>query len=290
MIVTDEMLADLKEVTLNALKFFKDFCGENNLKFFLVWGSCLGTVRHKGFIPWDDDIDICMPPEDYKKLLKLWPPQTSKGHYTLCDATETYCDRHTAMTIRDDNTTYIRPCDIDLDTHHGIMIEIGSLSYYPTSLFGKIRQTIDTGIYNIFRTQRVPNIGGGVQGMVIKVLLGLVRSPKARYKAWKRAEKSILRPRDKNTKLVRNVTTLGTLFTFYPVELFDEVAWLPFEDTEMPVPKEYDRYLRIGYGDDYMSPPPEDQRASVHDVTFLDCHNSYLKYKGTEYMLNSGRR
>lgn len=286
MIVENELLEELKKATLDILVFFKDFCQENQLAFFLAWGSCLGAVRHHGFIPWDDDIDICMAPEDYHRLLELWPPQTSKGKYTLCDATDTYCDRHTTLTIRNNETTYIRPCDQDIDTHHGIMIEIGAYSYLPLSALSRARQTLATAVYNIYRTQRVPNIGSGLQRIGVQLMLTALPSSRLRYMAWKRAEQIVHQGRKNGTKYVRNATTLSTLFLYYPIEIFEEIEWLPFENTMMPVPKRYDEYLTICYGENYMSLPPVNERVSLHDVVFIDPHHSYLDYRGVKYLKN----
>ena len=65
---------ELKERELKILKFFHNYCEENNLTYWLSAGSLIGAVRHKGFIPWDDDIDVGMPRKDYMRLIQIFPP------------------------------------------------------------------------------------------------------------------------------------------------------------------------------------------------------------------------
>ena len=69
---TPETLRKLQLKELDTLVYFKEFCDKNNLLFYLCGGCCIGSLRTGGFIPWDDDIDILMPRDDYEKLYKLW--------------------------------------------------------------------------------------------------------------------------------------------------------------------------------------------------------------------------
>lgn len=281
--LSDNQMKKLHDVYLDLLMFFKNFCQKNGLTFFLGYGSCLGAVREKGFIPWDDDVDIIMPPKDYVRLLKLWPANTAHGKYTLCDTTDKYCDRHMAISIRNNDTTYITNGDRDIDTHHGIMIEIVPYSPCPESSVARLMQTFWACIYAIFRTQRVPNSGGKMQRKAVGLVLKAVKSQNARYKLWRHAEKKILNLKQKNFESVRIFGQFHTLKRFYKKTIFQSVRWLPFENTEMPVPVGYDMYLKELYGD-YMTPPPVSQRTSAHDVYFIDTEKSYKAYKGVKYM------
>lgn len=287
--LTQDDISRLQVKLLELLKFFKSFCNENNLTFFLGFGSCLGAVREKGFIPWDDDVDILMPSADYQRLKQLWPSGSSMGKYTLCDASEDYCDHHLELTIRDGETTYITGGDLDSDSNHGIMIEISPLSFCPDSWLKRSLQSFHACLYAIFRAQRTPNSGGRLQRLAVKTLLSLYRSPASRYKIWKRAEKHIITTDDKNCSRVRVFGQFHTLSEYYAKSIFEGVTWVRYEDTEMPVPSGYDEYLRCLYGD-YMTPPPPEKRVPVHDVEFIDCDRSYREYRGVRYLKSENDR
>ena len=82
-IITDDELKKLQNKNLEISKYIFMFCKEHNIKAFLFAGSLLGAVRHKGFIPWDDDIDIAMLQPDFEKLVKLWPKYADTEKYVL---------------------------------------------------------------------------------------------------------------------------------------------------------------------------------------------------------------
>lgn len=283
----NEQLGEMQGILLDMLKFFKKFCEENNLTFFLAYGTCIGAIRHKGFIPWDDDIDILMPPDDYDRLLKLWPNLTSKGKYTLCNTDENYCDRHLALTIRDDETTYIRDADVDLDTNHGMMIEIGRYEYVAASKLGNYMQMFHTCVYMIYRTQRKPNNGSKYVKMLASLMLALVPSYKMRCKIWRFAEKQVFKIPKRKSGYIRFLGSMRALKKYVNEKAFSRAVMVPYEDTEMPVPVGYDSYLKKFYGD-YMTPPPEKDRV-FHPVLFVDTKNGYKKYRGKKYFVKHNK-
>ena len=69
---------------LEILVYFSEFCEAHDLRYYLASGTCIGAVRHHGFIPWDDDVDVAMPREDYNKLCELWERDADKTKFVCC--------------------------------------------------------------------------------------------------------------------------------------------------------------------------------------------------------------
>ena len=124
---------EFQEQSLKMARYFKEFCEENGLLFYFCGGCCIGTLRHQGFIPWDDDADFFMPRKDYEKLKQLWPQKADTEHYTLVQQTENLVDHNLFVTIRDNETTGIKPYQKDIDMCHGFSMDILPLYGYPDS-------------------------------------------------------------------------------------------------------------------------------------------------------------
>ena len=128
-----EELRQLQLKSLEMAVYFRDFCKENNLKFFLCGGGCIGALRHKGFIPWDDDIDVFMPRDDYEKLGEIWAKNADTDRFSYCRPDEKHHYKNLFATINDNNTTFIKTHQADLDINHGIVLDILPLDGYPNS-------------------------------------------------------------------------------------------------------------------------------------------------------------
>lgn len=280
---TKEELASLHKINLDMAKHFVDFCNEHGLLCYFCGGGCIGAVRHKGFIPWDDDLDFFMPRDDYEKLYKLWDNSTQE-RYKISRPDENTVDRNIFITIRDSETTLIKPYQQDIDMVHGVVLDILPLDGYPDSALSRKWQVFHALVYSLFCAQTVPEKHGGLMAFGSRVLLGIFRGKKIRYKIWKRAERKMTKYKIADCG---NITELcsgpGYMKKKYPKSAFEKAIFVDFEGEKMPIPVGYDDYLKIAFGD-YMKLPPKEKQVAHHDVVKLDCEHSYKIYKGKYYL------
>ena len=272
----------LQEKCLEMAEYFVQFCKENDLLCYLCGGGAIGTLRHKGFIPWDDDLDFFMPRKDYEKLAQLWP-QKADSRYQISKSNEDYIDRNLFITIRDTQTTCVKPYQQDLDIPHGLALDVLPLDYYPTSELSRKKQMIAALVYSLFCAQTIPEKHGGIMKWGSQALLAIIPSKKLRYKIWKIAESEMTKyTKDESDGITELCSGPYYMKKKYPISSFEDALWLPFEDTELPIPIGYDAYLKTAFGD-YMTPPPIEKQVAHHDAVFIDLENSYTHYKGEYY-------
>ena len=277
---------DIQNKMLEILIYFRDFCEANDLKFTLCGGTCLGAVRHGGFIPWDDDVDVFMLREDYEKLQGLWEKNADTSRYSCVRSNETINIHHSATEIKDNNTTFINRHSVESDINHGLMIDVIPIDGIPEAGWRKTLQMIDAMIYCCFNFQRLPEHKGKLTYLATKVMLGIFRGSKIRYKIWKSAEKRISGYGTVNCGTVASFGEGTSIMQMrFPTQWFRDVEYMDFEGHRMPVPADVDKYLKISFGD-YMQLPPEEERVARHNAVFIDLDNSYTKYKGIYYCVD----
>ncbi|WP_455490024.1 LicD family protein [Granulicatella sp.] len=272
----------LQEKCLEMAEYFVQFCKENDLLCYLCGGGAIGTLRHKGFIPWDDDLDFFMPRKDYEKLAQIWP-QKADSRYQLSKSNENYIDRNLFITIRDTQTTCIKPYQQDLDIPHGLALDVLPLDYYPANGLSRKKQVIAALVYSLFCAQTIPEKHGGMMKWGSQALLALVPSKKLRYKIWKKAEAEMTKyTKEESDGITELCSGPYYMKKKYPISSFENALWLPFEETELPIPVGYDAYLKTAFGD-YMTPPPVEKQVAHHDAVLIDLEKSYTYYKGEYY-------
>lgn len=266
---------DLRKLQLKVLdiaKYFVQFCKNNNLTCYFCGGGCIGAIRHKGFIPWDDDLDFFMPRDSYEMLLTIWK---DNDQYVLSYPNENLVNHELCATVQDIKTTYVKDYQKNIDTVHGIGIDIFPIDGCPTSKLDRWLQIINGYLFQLFCSQVIPIRHGGIKQNIAKLALTLITSKELRYKIWKQSENKIKKYKIADCNYVTEIYAgPGYMMNQYPKSAFESAIWVPFEDCLMPIPVGYDDYLRIAFGD-YMSLPPEEKRVHGHDAIIIDLDKPY---------------
>lgn len=260
--ITD--IKEIQQIELKVLDYIVSLCKQNKLRYYLIGGTLLGAIRHKGFIPWDDDIDITMPRPDYDKLADIMKTDPDK-RYKLFRIEDDNDYPHGFMKVSDTYTEIkekYRQLDItglgvfvDIFPMDGIMSDMDKAAKFHQNAY------IWAGtIGHALPKYEEMNILQKIQRFILVLLFYKHRRRKferieARYKNYPFDEceyvVSTFGIRGKNEILKR--------------ENFDSCMEVPFEDRKYIIPVGYDTYLRNMYND-YMQLPPEDQRCSPHSL------------------------
>ena len=268
--LTPELLRELQLKQLPMLEYFRDFCEKNNLTFYLIGGGLIGALRNGGFVPWDDDVDVMLPREDYEKLPKLWREQYADGRFRLLKTDDEMFTGNIFITITDTDYTMVKTNQTTVDIPHGLVLDVFPLDVAPDGRFARKMQFVWTMIYSLFLAQVVPENNGGLMAFGSKVLLGIFRGKKIRNKIWRMAERHMTKYKLSENKCVTELCAGPKwMRPEYPKRIYEGVDYVTFEGLRMPCMKGYDEYLTMVFGD-YMTPPPADRQKPHHDVAYLD--------------------
>lgn len=282
-------LKALQEKSLEILVVFKEFCEKHNLLFYFCGGCCIGTLRHGGFIPWDDDIDVFMPRDDYEKLAKLWDKEMADTKYKYCRSNKNQFCRSLLSAISDEETTFIKERQADLDINHGVRLEILPLDGCPSSSFKRKMQMVWGLVYQIYMNQEAPTSKGKLFETIGKAMLFVVPTWKLRYKVAKYAESQMSKyPISECDKITELCARWQYMRNEYPKEAFESAVYKKFEGFDMPIPVGYDAYLKMAFGE-YMEMPPKEAQIPKHDAVKVDLENGYKKYRYTHYIKSKRR-
>ena len=280
-IIDEETSRKMKEKMLNMLVYFRDFCEEHGLRFWLIGGGAIGAVREHGFIPWDDDVDVQMPLQDYQKFHELWEQFGDKERFVLCKSNREVNYHHCASSLRDPTTTFICTYNKYNDICHGISLEFGPITPTPDNKVLQYIQIFHGYVFALFNNQRLPNNQGKMIRTLTKIIYKLIPSKKIRDDLWIRAEKKKSKYKWEDCHYVKELWG-KTSFLNFPREWYDSVVWFDFEGEKMPLPAGYHEYLTMIFGD-YMKRPPAPERVAKHELLFVDMDHPYTDYKGIYY-------
>ena len=275
----------LQEKSLEIFKYFQSICAAHNLRYWVGGGTLIGALRHQGFIPWDDDIDVFMPRPDYERFYALWNQVGDHAHYALCRTTREKNIHQTDMQLVDLQTTFINRHSQNEDILHGVSVDIMPFEGCPENPIARGLQIYHSILYSIFNVQRLPDHQGGLLRFATSIVLGAVKSPALRYKIWSRHEKKMAKYDFDSAKTVKEtITSLRALFYPHPRADFETME-VPFEDILVSIPVGYAAYLRRIFCD-YMQWPPEEGRVAKHDVVYANLNEPFEQYKGIHYCVN----
>lgn len=287
-------IAEFQDKLLDILKVFISVCEKNGFRYWLAGGTCLGAIRHQGFIPWDDDLDVYMPRDDYEKMWDLLKNKKIEEHYVLCRTSEKRNYHHRVIQMVDINTTFVHSPNINEDIEHGIYIDIIPLDACPNKKSGQLLQIFNAILFSVYNIQCKPEYNGGkltkLMSFGTSVLLALKQKPAVRYKIWKKAEKRMVNYEWESCGLVKCITSqFHELMTAFPKEWFNERK-VQFEDIQAVVPANAEEYCQAMYGD-YMSLPPKEKQIVRHNTEYISLDEPYKKYRGIYYCKNlKGRK
>lgn len=266
-------LYSVQTSAIGILKAFISICQKHGLRYYALYGTCLGAVRHQGFIPWDDDIDVGMPRRDYDKFMHIAQEELPSQYFLQNYQTEKEYLQHFSK-IRDTNTTFIETDVAHLHMNHGVYIDVYPLDGVPENqLFRKILYTrlkfLQLGIYGHYISDTRPL---RLRSKIVRQVMKSLYKPVQLHRKW-------------HALAAQYDYDQSDLVCYYgsksrhliPREYFREGTEMKFEDLQVIVPGQYDKFLTTIYGN-YMTLPPQEKQVSHHETLLIDVAKSYKDY------------
>lgn len=258
-------IEESKQIQLGILKNFIAFCNQNRLTYFIAYGTLIGAIRHHGFIPWDDDIDVQMPRADYEKLIKTFNRQQTSDRFFLVSPYDKNAI-HSYVKIIDQRTVKIESSvRYHNNAYLGVDIDVFPLDALPDTqeeydqYYKKVQK-----IYKKYAYSKTEFSGKDLKSRALKL-----------YQCLLGDGRRLIKKADAERKKCAYDASgyVGTLTSFYDYyndrhnkEAYEHGVPVLFEGIEVTAPVGYDRVLRDIYGD-YMQLPPIEEQKTHHGYT-----------------------
>lgn len=266
-----DYLPKLHNCQLIIAREIKRICDENNIKYFIIAGTLLGAIRHGGFIPWDDDMDIGMLREDYEKFINIAKTELGEDFFLQTFETDKNYGLPFAKILL--KGTVLVEAAAGSDAQKGIFVDIFPFDISPEDENAKNQHDKKTYLYRRLLLSKL-NYKVWKENEYIKravyFVLKIMSMIYSRDKLCDKLEKEITKYNGEKSDYIVNIGgAYGYRKETIKAEWVRETVEIPFENMTISAPVEYITYLETFYGD-YMTPPPEDKRYNRHSVTQLD--------------------
>ena len=266
---------ELQKIEFDLFICFDSICQKLNINYFLLSGSALGAVRHAGFIPWDDDLDVGMFRDDYNKFIEM-APKFLPEYMFLQNYKSDPAFPLAFSKLRNSNTTFIETALANFNMNHGIYIDIFPLDGYPNTAseqkqLKRKKRNYRRKLLCGFDMPR--GLKGGALAWVLRVLGYHKKTAKilAAYEAY------ISKYSVKDSDIICSHGNRYGEKDYIPKDCYGEGTLLEFEGVRVRIPEKYDEYLMRLYGD-WRTPPPVDERKEIHQCKHVDTKKSYQNY------------
>lgn len=268
----ENMISDLQSELLKMMKIVHEICVNNNIRYYIIGGTQLGAVRHQGFIPWDDDIDIGLPRSDYDKLLNLPSDEWPEHLYIKTPNNSTDLIFPYAKIINK-NTTLIE------DRLNGI-IEGIYIDVFPLDGAGHCRYLTKIRYYRYYWKQGLlfNNQDHGRKKTFLRRIIQSYARICNRHKLYMNVYKFMSKKDFDKSRYIGNYAGAWGLKEFMLREHFGHPKLYKFEDSYFFGVEDANSYLKSLYGE-YMLLPPDDKRKSHHNFKYIDLSSPYERYR-----------
>ena len=266
---------ELQQKEFELLKCFIEICEKLELTYYLVCGSALGAVKYKGFIPWDDDVDVALPREDYEIFCKKAGDLLPEGLFLQTYKTDPEYP-HIFAKIRNSNTAYFEKSVAKFKINHGVYIDVFPLDGYPTNRAAQRKIEIKKVFYDLLLSSNFES-DCTLKVKILRRIFRFFGVHKKTAKIVARFEKMISSYPAKTSEIWCNHGNWQGKLEYSPKEHYGDGAVMEFEGIKVSVPQKYDEYLTQKYGD-WRADLPEEQKVGHHFYSVMDLNKSYTEY------------
>ena len=254
-------IEEAKKLELDILDFIDSFCKEHGINYCINYGTLIGAIRHKGFIPWDDDIDLSMTRENYEKFIQLFSEKQSRYKLLSLETDDQYFNNFIKIV---DPTTKIIDTRNTKTYDSGVFIDIFPMDTFNDTKVVDICYKLES--FKLLSFSKHKNIvyrDSKLKDLIRTLFWLLLRPVSPRFFA-NQIEKQIQKYRVENGKYIAFIPSKAKEKEIFPRDMFDELIETPFEHLVLPAPKHFDAVLKQFY-DDYMTVPPKEKQIYIHE-------------------------